>query len=538
MTTETPRVPRAGDPAVPPASLRLPRSGATGARRAALPAVRRPAGPARAATAPLPVRHRAGRAAVTGLPLAPHRTATRRRAWVRQYAATLVVLDAIALQLGAVIGYLTRFARIDGTVEGVQYRTVVLAATAGWVLTLATSGTYDSAVTGLGSEEFRRVGNAAARFTALLAIVVYLFRWDVARGLVVVALPVATVATLALRFAARKVLHRVRATGAASQRVLVVGGGTARDQLAQRLTAHPHCGYQVVGRCSPHDPDGVPGPPLAHVRALAERLDADAVAVAHSPDVSADVLRRLAWSLEGSGIDLLVAPALTDIAGPRINIRPVSGLPLLQIAEPEFTGAGRVVKGAIDAVGSLVLLLLALPALVAVGTAVRASGPGPVLFRQTRIGRDGRPFTILKFRTMHVDAEDRLVTLRDRNDHGDGVLFKLRDDPRITRVGQYLRRWSLDELPQLLNVLCGQMSLVGPRPPLPSEVERYEQHVHRRLLVKPGLTGLWQVSGRSDLDWSETVRLDLYYVENWAVSLDAEILWKTLRAVARGSGAR
>jgi exopolysaccharide biosynthesis polyprenyl glycosylphosphotransferase len=247
----------------------------------------------------------------------------------------------------------------------------------------------------------------------------------------------------------------------------------------------------------------------------------------------------MAWSLEGSGINLLVAPALTDIAGPRINIRPVSGLPLLQIAEPEFTGAGRVLKRVMDVLGSLALLVVLSPVLLAVATAVRAHDGGPVLFRQTRIGRGGQPFTILKFRTMAIDAEDRLAALHAQNDHGDGgVLFKLRDDPRITSVGRHLRRFSLDELPQLLNVLRGQMSLVGPRPPLPSEVERYEQHVHRRLLVKPGMTGLWQVSGRSDLDWSETVRLDLYYVENWAVSLDIEILWKTLRAVIHGSGAR
>ena len=249
-------------------------------------------------------------------------------------------------------------------------------------------------------------------------------------------------------------------------------------------------------------------------------------------------MRRIAWSLEGSGVDLLVAPALTDIAGPRINIRPVSGLPLLQVTEPEFSGAGRVLKGTLDVLGSLVLVLLLSPVLLGVALAVRLSGPGAVLFRQTRIGRGGEPFTILKFRTMHADAEQRLAELRAHNDHGDGVLFKLRDDPRITRIGRHLRRFSLDELPQLFNVLSGRMSLVGPRPPLPSEVERYEQHVHRRLLVKPGLTGLWQVSGRSDLDWSETVRLDLYYVENWSVSLDAEILWKTLRVVMQGSGAR
>jgi len=478
----------------------------------------------------------AWRTAVTGLPAAARRGLARRPGWVTSYTAALVGLDAVALLLGAVAGHLSRFARIDGTVGGLGFLPVTGLAALGWVLVLAASRAYESRCTGLGSEEYRRVGNAAARFTALVAMVVYLLHLDVARGLVVVALPSAVLLSIVFRFTARKVLHHARGRGLASHRVLVVGCGESRDQLAQRLSASPYCGLAVVGTC---DPQPAPGDPAAHVRALAERLNADTVAVAHSAQVGPEVLRRIAWSLEGSGIGLLVAPALTDIAGPRINIRPVSGLPLLQIAEPEFSGAGRVVKGAMDALGSLVLLLLLSPVLLGVAVAVRLSGPGPVLFRQTRIGRDGEPFTILKFRTMHTDAEDRLAELQAQNDHGDGgVLFKLRDDPRITRIGNHLRRYSLDELPQLLNVVLGQMSLVGPRPPLPSEVERYEQHVHRRLLVKPGLTGLWQVSGRSDLDWAETVRLDLYYVENWAVSLDVEILWKTLRAVLRGSGAR
>jgi exopolysaccharide biosynthesis polyprenyl glycosylphosphotransferase len=480
-----------------------------------------------------------GRTAVTGLPLAPHRVPTRAPGWLRGYTVALVGLDAVALLLGALVGHLTRFERLDGTVAGMDYSEIMVFATVGWVLTLAASRTYEPGCTGLGSEEFRRVGNAAARFTALLAIVVYLARWDVARGLVVVALPVATLLTLGFRFLARKVLHAVRADGRASHRVLVVGCGDSRDSLAERLAASPHCGLRVIGSCSPVAGGSGAVPSLSHVRALAERLDADTVAVAHSTEVTAEVLRRLAWSLEGSGINLLVAPALTDIAGPRINIRPVSGLPLLQIAEPEFTGAGRVVKRVMDVLGSLALLVLLSPVLLGVAVAVRLNDAGPVLFRQTRIGRGGQPFTILKFRTMAIDAEDRLAALHALNDHGDGsVLFKLRNDPRVTSVGRHLRRFSLDELPQLLNVLRGQMSLVGPRPPLPSEVERYEQHVHRRLLVKPGMTGLWQVSGRSDLNWSETVRLDLYYVENWAVSLDVEILWKTLRAVLHGSGAR
>jgi exopolysaccharide biosynthesis polyprenyl glycosylphosphotransferase len=320
--------------------------------------------------------------------------------------------------------------------------------------------------------------------------------------------------------------------------VLVVGDGRAGEILQSRLEAAPHSGYAVVATCRPLAHDAQGRPTVEHVRAAVAAVGADAVAVAHSPQMGADVLRRLAWSLEGTGVDLLVAPALTDVAGPRVHVRPVSGLPLLQISEPEFSGARRLLKGVLDVAGALLGLVLFGPAMLAIALAVRVTSPGPVLFRQVRIGRDGQEFLMYKFRSMRADAEARLTALLDRNDHVDGVLFKLHGDPRITALGRHLRRFSLDELPQLFNVLAGQMSLVGPRPPLPSEVARYEQDVHRRLLVKPGLTGLWQVSGRSDLDWAETVRLDLYYVENWSVALDAEILWKTGSAVLRGSGAR
>ena len=183
------------------------------------------------------------------------------------------------------------------------------------------------------------------------------------------------------------------------------------------------------------------------------------------------------------------------------------------------------------------LALLALsPLMLAIAFAIRLSDKGPVLFTQTRVGKDGRTFKIYKFRTMVVDAEARLAELRQKNEF-DGVLFKIRSDPRITAVGARLRKWSLDELPQLFNVLLGEMSLVGPRPALPDEAARYADHVRRRLVVKPGLTGMWQVNGRSDLSWDETVRLDLRYVENWSLALDLQILWKTIAVIFRGSGA-
>jgi exopolysaccharide biosynthesis polyprenyl glycosylphosphotransferase len=247
-------------------------------------------------------------------------------------------------------------------------------------------------------------------------------------------------------------------------------------------------------------------------------------------------LRKLSWHLECSGIDLLVTPGLIEVAGPRLHIRPFVGLPLLAIEEPVFSGWKRVLKGALDRVGAALAIVLVAPVLLAIALAVKVSSPGPVLYRQERVGAYGRRYTLYKFRSMVDGADAKLAELLEQNE-GNGLLFKMRRDPRVTAVGRVLRRFSLDELPQLFNVVGGTMSLVGPRPPLPSEVERYDTSIRRRLLVKPGLTGLWQISGRSDLSWEESVRLDLRYVENWSLALDLLILWKTASAVLRSRGA-
>jgi exopolysaccharide biosynthesis polyprenyl glycosylphosphotransferase len=220
-----------------------------------------------------------------------------------------------------------------------------------------------------------------------------------------------------------------------------------------------------------------------------------------------------------------------------VHVSPVDGLPLMWVDQPEFTGTRRVVKRVVDVLVSGAALLVASPLLLVIALAVRLSSRGPVIYRSTRLGRSSEEITVLKFRTMVRDADQIRAQLMEFNEHGDGVLFKMRRDPRVTRVGRVLRQFSLDELPQLVNVFLGSMSLVGPRPPLPEEVERYHGDVRRRLLVKPGLTGLWQVSGRSDLSWDESVRLDLYYVENWSLGFDFAIIARTVSAVLRRRGA-
>ncbi len=248
--------------------------------------------------------------------------------------------------------------------------------------------------------------------------------------------------------------------------------------------------------------------------------------------VTPERLRELAWQLEGADVDLVVAPAMTDVAGPRVTVRPVAGLPLLYVDEPRFTGAARLVKGTLDRLVALVALVLLAPLFAVVAVAIKLTSSGPVVFRQQRIGQDWAPFSVWKLRTMYADAEQHWDALRAANE-ADGLLFKIKDDPRVTPLGRLLRRTSIDELPQLVNVLRGEMSLVGPRP-LAVDAGAFVGHERRRHLVKPGMTGLWQVSGRAEQSWDDAVRLDLYYVENWSLSLDLVILLRTVLVALRG----
>ncbi|MEP7055351.1 MAG: sugar transferase [Actinomycetota bacterium] len=468
-----------------------------------------------------------------------------RPAWETGYATALVVVDAFAVTIAAFIALRTRFGQGPAAVGGVSYDWVTATFAPAWVLLMATGRAYETRFLGGGSEEYKRVFNAAIRFTAVVATLAYATKIELARGYVGIALPLATLFTLAFRHIARQVVYHYRARGDFCHRVLVVGNRQQVIELIRQVRREPRAGLVVVGACVTGDTgtlmvgsDVIPvmgG--ISDVVAALQTLDIDTVAVAASPGVTAGTLRRLSWEIEGSGVDLVVAPQLTDIAGPRIHIRPVAGLPLLYVEEPQLTGARRILKGLFDRIVAGLLVLAFSPVLIAITIIIRAMSKGPALFRQTRVGRNGEEFTVIKFRTMRADAEAQLAALQSQNVNADGLLFKIKSDPRITREGKWLRKYSLDELPQLFNVLRGEMSLVGPRPPLPTEAARYGDDVRRRLLVKPGITGLWQISGRSDLDWEETVRLDLYYVENWSIPFDFLILWRTLYAVLEGKGA-
>ena len=465
------------------------------------------------------------------------------RRWRWRCVAELAVADLVAVTAAVVVAFLLRFGAEPGrTAGGVPYLLVGALIGAGWLAGLAGADAYRTRYLGTGAEEYKRVATGTFWAWGVTAVACYVAKVDVARGFVLVALPLGLVLLLAGRRAARRVLVARRAGGRAVYRVLVVGDRRSATGLARQLRREPAAGFDVIGACLPaghprlraDDELPVLGA-LAEVPEVARAFGADTVAVAASSAVPPETVRRIAWGLEGSGVDVVVAPAVADVAGPRISVHPVSGLPLLHVDQPGFTGWKRVAKSVLDRTVALGLLAALLPVLLPVALAIRLTSRGPALFRQTRVGWGGREFRVVKFRTMYRDAEQRLPELAGRNET-DGLLFKIHNDPRVTPLGRFLRRASLDELPQLLNVLRGDMSLVGPRP-LPVKDADFTGDVRRRLLVRPGITGLWQVTGRSRLSWEDSVRLDLYYVENWSISLDLAILLRTVAAVVRGTGA-
>ncbi|MBB5893017.1 exopolysaccharide biosynthesis polyprenyl glycosylphosphotransferase [Kutzneria kofuensis] len=419
---------------------------------------------------------------------------------------------------------------------------LVAAATVVTVLaSLTACRAWSTAVLGQEAEEFRRLGKAVVAAAVVLAVVSLGLGVPGVRGWIFLVVPAIALVAFPLRYILRQLLHRRRRAGRCLLPVLVAGSVDTATDLIARTRREPHNGWRVEAVCAggtAHgDIEGVPV--VGHLDELADHVRRGGyrvVAITPDPYWTPLRLQRLAWQLEGTPAEMVVAPVLMEVAGPRVHITGVLGLPLLRVSAPTFTGARRVVKEIVDKIGALLLLTILSPVLLGIAAAISLGDRGPALYRQQRVGKDGKPFTILKFRTMVVDADRHRADLLAGNEAA-GPLFKMRRDPRVTPIGAVLRRFSIDELPQLVNVLRGTMSLVGPRPPLPEEVEAYGPDMLRRLLVKPGLTGLWQVSGRSDLPWDEAVRLDLRYVEDWSLALDALILWKTVRAVVRGQGA-
>ena len=460
------------------------------------------------------------------VPRAEAREASQRRAMV------VVDLAMIAIALGAVI--------LSGIGASAPFRLdsprlfIVVAVAILWPVMLWEMQTRATTVLGAGSEEYRRVLVASLWTMVLTAAGAYAFGSSRGRDTLLIIAVLGTVLLMVGRNVMRVLLHRQLKSLGPLHQVYVVAPQSSDEMLSGQLERtegiFSRVGGWTIPDVSPEDPEP------DDVVAAALGVGADTLLYAPGNHADPTWPRRLGWAMEDTDLSLLVSPALADVAGPRMSIEPVEGMALLRVDMPRFSGPARVVKRTIDILGSVLgLIVLAVP-MGLMALAIKRDSPGPVFFRQRRAGVAGTTFLCWKFRTMYQDADSQRGDLREQLDD-DGATFKMAVDPRVTRVGRFLRRWSLDELPQLFNVLAGEMSLVGPRPHPLDDVERYDDVATRRLLAKPGMTGLWQVSGRSDLDWNQAVTLDLYYIENWSMSLDMIIFLRTLKAVATGSGA-
>ncbi len=470
-----------------------------------------------------------------------------RRDWRASYARNLFVTDLLTLVVVVVGAQVLWFGtgsaevaiREDSRLSEISYWyfSAGLIVAWMWVLSLVDSRSYR--VIGTGMTEYRHVFDASMRLFGFIAILAFLSRIDVARGFLLISLPAGIAGLIFSRWVWRKWLNRRRARGDYSARVLLVGSEESVAQIANELRRSPAAGYRVVGACVPTGKiaDTIPAtdiPIMGSINTIERALrvtGADTVAVTSTDDLPPFKVKQISWSLEAGRQHLVLAPSITDIAGPRVHSRPVSGLPLIHVETPRFSSGQRFLKRSVDLMGAAVLVVVLSPVLIAVALTVKFTSPGPILYRQERIGLHGSPFGMLKFRSMRIGADAELKSLLEAQGTDTQPLFKIKDDPRITPVGRFIRKYSLDELPQFFNVLGGSMSLVGPRPQVAGEVALYSDAAKRRLLARPGITGLWQVSGRSETSWEEAVKLDLYYVENWSLMGDIAIIAKTAKAV-------
>lgn len=470
------------------------------------------------------------------------------RGWLRQYAFALRVIDVAIILVAVGMAQWLRFDEVPAmsNLFDRSYTAVSAVVAAIWAAFLGIYRARAQKILGAGPDEYRRVAAATISAFGTIAIVAMLGRIDIARGYLAIALPLGLLGLLIGRRGVRWLVAKRRRDGLCLTSVLVVGQPDAARTLAHSLTRTPEHGYRVVGLCFPGEDslatesyfDGVPV--FAYDDDLAESIinsGADTVALTGTERLGSRGIGDLSWQLEKLDIDLLVSPGLVGLAGPRLTMRPVADLPLIHLDKPQYDGAKRFQKRLFDLCFSTLVLIPAMPVILAAAAIVKLTSKGPAFYESERIGLDGESFKMIKIRTM-VDGADQIrEELAQFNEVAGGGIFKMRRDPRVTPVGRFLRRYSIDELPQFINVLRGQMSVVGPRPLLPSEVAAYDHRERRRLLVRPGITGLWQISGRSKLTWDDCVRLDLSYVENWSMMTDLSIAVKTIRPVLTGYGA-
>lgn len=473
--------------------------------------------------------------------------------WQLAYRRVLWFSDAVVVIIAVFLSQYAWFSamgeRVTREVDNtpLTYTWLSVALILGWLLALSISGSRGERVIGIGMSEYRLVISSAIHLFAIVAIVSYLTMTPVSRGYILLGFPLGTAVLLATRYLWRQRLKAARRAGHGMARALIIGDDEENTRITAELDRMPEAGYRVVavsgpGKRTEFTSRGATVPflgPVDDVTTMMAMVDADTLIVASDAALPVRKVREISWQLKAGRQHLIMVPSLTDIGGPRLHTRPVAGLPLVHVETPRYTARQRLIKRTFDIVGAAALLIVLAPMFLILGSLVKASGRGPALYRQERIGQDGRPFELIKFRTMVPDADAMLEDLLAEQGRGTTPLFKVDQDPRITPIGRTMRKYSLDEFPQLLNVLLGDMSLVGPRPQRAGEVAFYDFAAERRLIVKPGMSGLWQVSGRSALSWQDSLRLDLYYVENWSLLGDIGILFRTFRAVlAPGNTAR
>ena len=462
-----------------------------------------------------------------------------RRDPLRVYATRAVIWDIVAVTAASVIGFILRWAiPYNLSISDGIYVFFALVVIVSWMGVLILRGAYDTRILGVGSEEFKRIVGASAVVFGAIAIVSFALKLELSRGFVLITFIAGIVLLLTVRWILRAWLRHERMYGHFLHRTIVIGSGAAQAEIVDMLDRDPVAGFTVVDVIDEPDIDASETQLdrwLDEVMARINLEDADTVAVAGSRALEQVVIQRLAWRLEGPRVDLLVAPNIGDVAGPRVTMRMAADLPLLHLDEPHLTGPKRAIKRALDIVFGVILFLLFSPFMIVAAIGTFATSRGPILYRQERVGRGGEAITVTKFRTMYVGADRKRAEVIGRPD--EKIFERYRSDPRITPFGRLLRRWSIDEMPQVVNVIRGNMSLVGPRPVLPEELGLFDDADHRRHLTKPGLTGLWQVSGRKEVDWEERMRMDLDYVENWSPALDLVIVAKTAKVVLSGRGA-
>ena len=446
---------------------------------------------------------------------------------LRAISWVAMAVDAVVIFISLTIGFIAR-----GTGPYPWRATIAILVV--WIAALAIRGAYDDGRIGVGSDEFKNVLTATIGTFAFLASVGFVLEITDGRRFIIGTFAAGVLLLpLGRRFIRVWIFNR-RRHGLLMRRTLIIGAGPGLRELEDKLTSDSRAGFRVVSAMQGPVRDADIDHWLDQVNVTLQAQEVDAVAVSQTSSMTSEVVRRLSWRLEGPNIDLLVAPTLGDVTGPRLNIRPAAGLPLLHLEEPRLTGPQALLKRGTDVLVASIGLLLISPVLLLIGLTIRVTSSGPAFFIQDRVGQAGRVYQLIKFRTMYEGSDQiRLDTLGSLA--GDPEAY--RTDPRVTPFGRFLRRWSLDELPQLWNVLAGAMSLVGPRPMLTEELALLATSDHRRHLVKPGMTGLWQVAGRKEVPWSERMQMDLRYVENWSPTMDLVIMTKTVKAVATGKGA-